>query len=174
MIFSKTNFFNILSKISKPVVYNSLGSLFGILSTILIARYFGSEKLGTVVLSLKILKILTVICLFGFRQQIIKNISIFLRNKNFFQASNLIRNAKFFSSTASIVIILSFIFISKFQLNLDLKDPNLFPFLQIFIFSLFFIVNTKHNSFILISFKRFKKSVLFDGFYNTFFVFVFQ
>ena len=173
MIFSKTNFFNILSKISKPVVYNSLGSLFGILSTILIARYFGSEKLGTVVLSLKILKILTVICLFGFRQQIIKNISIFLRNKNFFQASNLIRNAKFFSSTASIVIILSFIFISKFQLNLDLKDPNLFPFLQIFIFSLFFIVNTKHNSFILISFKRFKKSVLFDGFYNTFFVFVF-
>tara|TARA_B100001115_G_C15843568_1_gene423796 strand:- start:832 stop:2109 length:1278 start_codon:yes stop_codon:yes gene_type:complete len=173
MILSKTNFFKILSKISKPVVYNSLGSLFGILSTILIARYFGSEKLGTVVLSLKILKILTVICLFGFRQQIIKNISIFLKNKKFFQASNMIRNAKFFSSITSIFIILSFIFISQFQLNFYVRDSNLIPFLQIFIFSLFFIVNTKLNSFILISLKKFDKSVLFDGFFNTFFVLLF-
>ena len=64
-----------------PILFNILGTIFGILSTVIIVREFGSEKLGIVSYCLKIITILSIISLLGFRQQIIKNISILSKEK---------------------------------------------------------------------------------------------
>jgi O-antigen/teichoic acid export membrane protein len=161
---------NIINKLSGAVLYNILGSLFGILSTILISRYYGSDKLGTISLCLKITQILTVICLFGFRQQIIKDIAIYFNQKDSLRASLLLNNVKLFSRISSFLttgFVFGILYFLPFLFN---KDENFVRFMQIFIFSLIFIVQTKNNTFVLISIGKFKKSVLFDGFYNTLFV----
>jgi O-antigen/teichoic acid export membrane protein len=166
------NLSNIIKKLSGPVIFNILGSLFGILSTIIISRYYGSEKLGTISLSLKITQILMVVSLFGFREQIIKNISIYLKENDSHSASNLVSNIKFFSRISSLIITAIVLVILYFFSFLFEKDKNFVPFMQIFILSLIFIVQTKNNTFILISMGKYKRSVLFDGFYNTVFLLV--
>lgn len=161
---------NLIKKLSGPVIFNILGSIFGIISTIMISRYYGSEKLGTISLCLKVTQILMVVSLFGFREQIIKNISIYFKENDSVSASKLLSNIKFFSRISSFIItglVLIFLYFFSFLFE---KDKNFVPFMQIFIFALIFIVQTKNNTFILISMGEFKKSVLFDGFYNTVFL----
>jgi O-antigen/teichoic acid export membrane protein len=161
------NLSNIIKKLSGPVIFNVLGSIFGIISTIMISRFYGSEKLGTVSLSLKIIQILMVVSLFGFRQQIIKNVAIYFKENNSKAASHLVNNVKFFSALSSIITTLIVIIVINLFADQFSKDKNFVPFMSIFIFSLIFIVQTKNNTFILISLGKYNKSVLFDGFYNT-------
>ena len=166
------NFKHIFKKLSGAVLFNGLGSLFGILSTIIISRYYGSELLGTISFSLQFLQILMVISLFGFRQQIIKTIGIGHANKDYVESSELVNSARLISSLFSLIFTLIVIFSIDYLTNNIIEDENLASFLSVFIWALIFVVVTKTNSFTLIGLGQFKKSVLYDGFYNTFFVFL--
>lgn len=160
-------------KFAGPVLFNILGTLFGILSTVIIVREFGSDKLGIVSYCIKIITILSIISLLGFRQQIIKNISILTKEKKFKTASLFLSNAKCLTIISSLILVL-FVFITMYFFeNVFQIDKQIKLFLQIFVISLFFNVQTKLNTFVFISLGNIKKSVLFDGFYNTFLVFVF-
>jgi O-antigen/teichoic acid export membrane protein len=110
--------------------------------------------------------------LFGFREQIIKEVAIGKSRGEFNAASILINNGRLISlifATLSTTIIL---FSINYLSNKFFDDPNFDEFLYIFSWALIFIVLTKYNTFILIGLGEYKKSVLYDGFYNTLIVLI--
>tara|TARA_A100001015_G_scaffold213665_1_gene239710 strand:+ start:10941 stop:12236 length:1296 start_codon:yes stop_codon:yes gene_type:complete len=161
---------NFLKKLTGPVFFNFLGSLLGVISTVIISRNFGAEKLGIISLSLQTIAILTTIALLGYRQQIIKNIAIFHNENKSKIASDFLSNAKYLSGFSSLIIVLITIIILNFFTINKIGENQFILFFQIFVFSLLFIVQRKLNTFILISLNYIKKSVLYEGFFNTFFV----
>ena len=115
----------VISKSFFTTIIKSLGMIISLLVSIFLARTIGAEGLGVLNIANKIIAISLVVCMFGMRQVLIKEIAIGYNAKNFKLIGDSIKTAYIFNVGFSVFLSLLFISISPWLANTFFKTPEL-------------------------------------------------
>ncbi len=118
---------------TKEVIKKSFGSslvkfsgmFLGLLLSVFIGRTLGTEGLGIINLSNRIVNICIIVGLFGFSQVLIKDISIARHNKDVQSIKNIMYSSYLFNGILSTIISLTLILNANWLSNVVFKDPAL-------------------------------------------------
>ncbi|GAB5524348.1 MAG: hypothetical protein Roseis2KO_22200 [Roseivirga sp.] len=154
----------LVNKLKMPFIVKALGSVLGLVGSVLIARFFGQEILGVISLGNRIYQILIIVALFGFREIIIREVSILSSKKNISQAYELIINATFFGLLASATLVIFTELLLPMVADSVFDEPNLAPFFSVFVVGLVMSARVKVIAFVLIGLKQTTKNLIVDGF----------
>jgi O-antigen/teichoic acid export membrane protein len=101
------------------------GIVLSILVSIFIGRTLGAEGLGVINLSNRIVAILLVVCMFGMRQVLIKEIAIGLNRNDLKRVGDSLRTAYFINVGISVIVSVLLIVLSPWLANNFFKVPEL-------------------------------------------------
>ena len=101
------------------------GIVLSILVSVFIGRTLGAEGLGVINLSNRIVAILLVVCMFGMRQVLIKEIAIGLNRNDLKRVGDSLRTAYFINVGISVIVSVLLIVLSPWLANNFFKVPEL-------------------------------------------------
>tara|TARA_B100000795_G_C22798835_1_gene440738 strand:- start:2087 stop:3427 length:1341 start_codon:yes stop_codon:yes gene_type:complete len=115
-----------VSKKAVPTAFVKLaGMVLSIIVSIFIGRTLGAEGLGVINLANRILAVLLVVCMFGMRQVLIKEIAIGRNRGDLKRIGDSLKTAYLLNVVISIVVSLSLIILSPWLANSFFKVPEL-------------------------------------------------
>ena len=115
-----------VSKKAVPTAFVKLaGMVLSIIVSVFIGRTLGAEGLGVINLANRILAVLLVVCMFGMRQVLIKEIAIGRNRGDLKRIGDSLKTAYFLNVVISIVVSLSLIILSPWLANSFFKVPEL-------------------------------------------------
>tara|TARA_R110002111_G_scaffold250939_1_gene315281 strand:+ start:661 stop:2004 length:1344 start_codon:yes stop_codon:yes gene_type:complete len=125
----KLNLDNNTSEVSKkaiPTAFVKLaGMILAILVSVFIGRTLGAEGLGVINLSNRIVAVLLVVCMFGMRQVLIKEIAIGNNKNDLKRIGDSLKTAYFLNVGISIIVSILLILLSSWLANSFFKVPEL-------------------------------------------------
>ena len=117
------------SEVSKKAISTAfvklVGMVFSIIVSVFIGRTLGAEGLGVINLANRIVAVLLVICMFGMRQVLIKEIAIGRNRGDLKRIGDSLKTAYFLNVVISIVVSISLIILSPWLANSFFKIPEL-------------------------------------------------
>jgi len=115
-----------VSKNAVPTVFVKLaGMIFTIIVSVFIGRTLGAEGLGVINLANRILAVLLVVCMFGMRQVLIKEIAIGRNRSDLKRIGDSLKTAYLLNVIVSVVVSLLLIILSPWLANSFFKVPEL-------------------------------------------------
>ena len=115
-----------VSKKAIPTAFVKLaGMVLSIIVSVFIGRTLGAEGLGVINLANRIVAVLLVVCMFGMRQVLIKEIAIGRNRGDLKRIGDSLKTAYFLNVVISIVVSISLIILSPWLANSFFKVPEL-------------------------------------------------
>ena len=125
-IFNLDNHTSEVFKKSIPTAFvKLLGMVLAILVSIFLGRTLGAEGLGVINLSNRLVAILLVVCMFGMRQVLIKEIAIGHKQNNLKKIGDALRTAYIFNISISVFVSIVLILLSPWLAHSFFKVPEL-------------------------------------------------
>ncbi|RCT55350.1 flippase [Winogradskyella sp. KYW1333] len=149
-----------------------LGMVLSILISIFLGRMLGADGLGVINLSNRIVAILLVVCLFGMRQVLIKEIAIGYSGNDNKRIGDSLKTAYFFNLILSISVSLILILLSPWLANNFFEVPELEMVLVISFIVFPFQILTRIFSSGLAGFRKIWQASLVDQTLSTFVTFL--
>ena len=162
-----------VSKKAIPTAFvKLLGMVLAILVSIFLGRTLGAEGLGVINLSNRLVAILLVVCMFGMRQVLMKEIAIGHNKNDLKRIGDSLKTAYFFNLTLSVIVSLILILLSPWLANNFFKEPEL-EFILVISFIVFpFQILTRIFSSGLSGYKKIWQASLVDQTLSVFVVFI--
>lgn len=124
-IFTNNHLNDFYKKSIPTTLVNITGMFLALLVSIFLGKAIGPEGLGTINLANRILAILLVICMFGMRQVLIKEISIGYNTNDLKRIGDSLKTSYIYNVGFSLIISISLIIISPWLANSLFKIPEL-------------------------------------------------
>lgn len=115
----------VFKKSSSSFFVKVIGILAGLAVSIFLGRTIGADGLGIINLSHRIINIIMVLCLFGMRQLIIKEVAIANNKKDYDHIGNVMNTSYWFNGLLSIIFAVVLILLSPFLANSIFNEPQL-------------------------------------------------
>jgi len=152
----------VITKTIPSLSIKFVGMIAGVLVSVFLARFLGSDGLGIINLSNRVVSILIIIGLLGTNQIIVRSVAIDREKKNFREIGNLIHSAYWLNGLFSILISVITIYLSPWIATEVFDDPRLIIPLTIFTLALTPQVISKILSSALIGSKKIWQGNLVD------------
>jgi len=115
----------VVKKTFSSAIVKILGYIFGLGISIFLGRTIGADGLGIINLSNRIISVVTIICLLGLQQTIVKEVAIAKSKSNWQQVKNVIFSSFWLSSSLSIIITSLLIFTAPWVSRTLFNEPLL-------------------------------------------------
>lgn len=120
-----SNTSEVLKKSIPTAFVKLMGMVLAIIVSVFLGRTLGAEGLGVINLSNRLVAILLVVCMFGMRQVLIKEIAIGHNKNDLKKIGDALRTAYIFNITISVFVSISLILLSPWLANSFFKVPEL-------------------------------------------------
>ncbi len=152
----------VIKKTIPSIILKVGGMAITLLLSITLGRTLGAEGLGIINLANRIIIILLVLAMFGYRQIIVKEIAIAISSKNMQRIKDIVYSSHIFNGGLTIVISILFLLLSKWISNNIFNEPQLSLPLNIMIVVMVPQVITRILSSGLIAYKKIWQANLVD------------
>ena len=121
---------NVFNKSISSLFVKIFGIIFTLLLSVFLGRTIGAEGIGLLSISKQFIGFILIICLFGVRFVIVKELAIYQQKKDFFAIGQTMNSVYFFNGIFSLLLTILLIFAAPWIANSIFKNADLeFPLL---------------------------------------------